>query len=472
MYKIEMKIILSIIFFTILIVGLERYYLSENIMEQFIESKKSKNDLLIDTISPIVSLNLSLGLDDAYKDYLRTIAEQNSDVEYIKLIDARNKEIYKYIKDSSIKVEHEKNDSYYFQKEIIDSLTEDKIATIILKFSNKDYKNMIKKNRDITINISIVTLILLIIFVLLIKSVFKHLKELTDEVLLYDPKKNNFDLDKSTNNDEVGLIHDAIISMVEKINLHTTILDEVNATLENRVKEEVEKNRLQDQQLIQQSKMALMGEMISMIAHQWRQPLNIISLNTVKLETDMLLNNKISNEDIENITLEINKQSQYLSNTIDDFRYFYKPNKELEMITLEDVVLKSLSVIKASIINSNIELIEEYKSIERIELYDNELMQVIINILKNAQDNFKNEQTENPYIKITTQNRTISICDNGGGISEDIIDKIFDPYFSTKDEKVATGLGLYMSKIIIEKNHGGILHVENKGDGVCFVIEI
>lgn len=249
-------------------------------------------------------------------------------------------------------------------------------------------------------------------------------------------------------------------------------LKEINMTLEQRVKEEVEKNRLQDQQLIQQSKMALMGEMISMIAHQWRQPLNIITLNITKWETSTLLNNELSKEEVHNITSEINKQAQYLSNTIDDFRYFYKPNKKSVTVKLEDVVLKSLSIIKASLTHSNIEVIEEYKSKDDVELYYNEMMQVILNILKNAQDNFLEKGIKEPYIKITTENRTICICDNGGGIPEDIIKKIFDPYFSTKDEKNVTGLGLYMSKTIIEKHHGGKLHVENKDNGVCFVIEV
>jgi len=249
-------------------------------------------------------------------------------------------------------------------------------------------------------------------------------------------------------------------------------LKNINATLEHKIKEEVEKNKLQNQQLMQQSKMALMGEMISMIAHQWRQPLNIITLSTVKLETGILLNNEISNEDIYNITSEINKQSQYLSNTIDDFRYFYKPDKESVTVKLEDVISKSLSIIKASLISSHIEIIQEYKSKEEIELYENEMTQVILNILKNAQDNFSEKGIKDPCIKITTENRTISICDNGGGIPEDILEKIFDPYFSTKDEKNVTGLGLYMSKTIIEKHHGGILHVKNRGDGVCFVIEV
>ena len=249
-------------------------------------------------------------------------------------------------------------------------------------------------------------------------------------------------------------------------------LKDINATLEERIEEEVEKNRLQVKQLIEQSKMALMGEMISMIAHQWRQPLNIITLNITKWETDTMLNNELSKEEVYNITSEINKQSQYLSHTIDDFRFFYKPNKELATVKLEDVVLKSLSIIKESLTHSKIDIIEEYRSKEEVELYYNEMMQVILNILKNSQDNFQKKDIKHPYIKITTENRTISICDNGGGIPEDIIEKVFDPYFSTKDEKNVTGLGLYMSKTIIEKHHGGKLHVENIDDGVCFIIEI
>lgn len=475
MFKIQTKIILSIVLFTIFIVGLERYQLSENILEQFIESKKSKNELLINTIAPIVSLNLSLGLDDAYKDYLKTIAKQNTDLEHIELKDLNNNELYVYGKFTNVQIldeVREVNHFHFTQKNIVDSITGDKLASIILKFSDKDYEDMIKKSRAITINISIVTLVLLFIFILLVKRVFKDLEKLTDDVLLYDPKKNNFDTARATSHDEIGFIHNAIISMVSKINLHTSVLDELNASLEDKVKIEVEKNRLQDQQLVQQSKMAQMGEMISMIAHQWRQPLNIISLNTTKLETSILLNHKISNEEIYNTTSEINKQSQYLSNTIDDFRYFYKPNKESVLVTLEDVVSKSLSIIKSSLVSLHIEVIEEYNSKEKIKLYDNEMMQVILNILKNAQDNFLEKGIENAFIKISTTNRRISICDNGGGIPKEIIEKIFDPYFSTKDEKSVTGLGLYMSKTIVEKHHEGRLHVKNHDNGVCFFIDV
>ena len=237
----------------------------------------------------------------------------------------------------------------------------------------------------------------------------------------------------------------------------------------------------QEEHLISQMRHAAMGEMIGMIAHQWRQPLAAISSTSI----DMKMQSEFENFDLQlkeeaqkyeayinNGLDEINELVQNLTTTIDDFRNFFKPNKELITVKLENVITKSLKIIKASILGDNIELIEEHKSKEEVELYDNEMMQVILNILKNAQDNFKEKSIKNPYIKIAVVDRTISICDNGGGIPEHIIYNIFEPYFSTKDEKNGTGLGLYMSKTIVEDHHNGKLSAENRDDGVCFTIEL
>ena len=251
--------------------------------------------------------------------------------------------------------------------------------------------------------------------------------------------------------------------------------------LQVRVDEEVEKNKKQQQTMFDQSRMAQMGEMISMIAHQWRQPLGTIAVTSIDLRMQSelqcfdLAQEKEAKEYeayVNNSLEEIDAYVQNLTTTIDDFRNFYKPNKESVAVTLEHVILKSLDIIKATLLANNIEIAEEYNSIEEIELYNNEVMQVILNILKNAQDNFSEKETENPKITITTKNRIISICDNGGGLPKSILEKIFDPYFSTKDEKNGTGLGLYMSKIIIEEHHNGSLRAENKDNGICFLIEL
>jgi len=255
----------------------------------------------------------------------------------------------------------------------------------------------------------------------------------------------------------------------------------LNKTLDTKVKEEVAKNKHQEEQLFAQSRMMQMGEMISMIAHQWRQPLGAISTTAVNLQMKIELDSfdLVSKEGLAEARqyflqrLEnINDYVENLSTTIDDFRNFYKPNKESQNIPLEDVISKSLHIIQASLANDNIEVIQEYNSGKAVRLYDSEMMQVILNLLKNAQDNFKEKSIKDAKITIKTQDNAIFICDNGGGISKKIIDKIFDPYFSTKNEKNGTGLGLYMSKIIIEEHHNGLLHVSNTDDGVCFKIEV
>ncbi|MCD6172787.1 MAG: CBS domain-containing protein [Sulfurimonas sp.] len=255
----------------------------------------------------------------------------------------------------------------------------------------------------------------------------------------------------------------------------------LNKNLEKRVKEEVEKNKYQEEQLFAQSRLAQMGEMIGMIAHQWRQPLASISAKSINLKIKSELKyfnleekegakeyEKYVNNSLEKINTYVNN----LTTTIDDFRNFYKSNKQSVRIRVDEVILQSLNIIKTSLENDNIEIVEEYNLKDEVEMYQGEMIQVIMNILQNSQDNFREKKIENPYIKIRTNNRSISICDNGGGISKDIIDKIFDPYFSTKLEKNGTGLGLYMSKIIIEDHHNGKLSVENINDGVCFRVEL
>lgn len=235
-----------------------------------------------------------------------------------------------------------------------------------------------------------------------------------------------------------------------------------------------------EKQLLIQSRLAQMGELISMIAHQWRQPLSAISAESMNMKLKITLNTynlniKESQEDFKKYILnkldKIDEYVQGLSTTIDDFRNFYKRDKKFVQTSIDSIVVKSLNIIKASIENNNIKIIYEANSNIKIDLYDNEVMQVILNILKNAQDSFKNKNIDNKYIKITTDDTSIKICDNGGGIPEDIIDKIFDPYFSSKDEKNGTGLGLYMSKIIISKHHNGSINAINTDDGVCFYIK-
>ncbi len=246
-------------------------------------------------------------------------------------------------------------------------------------------------------------------------------------------------------------------------------LAELNRTLEDRIAKKVAKIRVKDKYIIQQSRLAQMGEMISMIAHQWRQPLSAISATSSSIIIKAKLD-KLDRVTAKELAEKIIEYSMHLSSTIDDFRNFFKTDKEKELISYNELIKSALNIIEISIINQNIELITKLNSKESIDTYTNEIKQVILNLIKNAEDVLLEKKIKNPQITIETSGNRLSISDNGGGISQEIIEKIFDPYFSTKLEKNGTGLGLYMSKIIVEEHCGGTLSVANDANGAVFTI--
>ncbi|RLA83026.1 MAG: histidine kinase [Epsilonproteobacteria bacterium] len=273
-----------------------------------------------------------------------------------------------------------------------------------------------------------------------------------------------------------SLILFVIILFLLKQNSLKKEIEVLNENLNKRVKEEIQKNKEKEIIFLEQSRLAQMGEMISMIAHQWRQPLGAISASVVNLRLKLELDNLDTKDDKEECSAyfltrlsKIENYIQNLSTTVDDFRNFYKPNKVSVNTSLESILKKSLNIIGSSLDDKGIEIQELYDSNERFKIYDSEMMQVILNIFKNAEDNFRDKKITDAKITIRTFKNSLFICDNGGGIPKDIMPNIFDPYFSTKDEKNGTGLGLYMSKTIVEEHHNGTLHVENTDKGVCFI---
>ena len=235
---------------------------------------------------------------------------------------------------------------------------------------------------------------------------------------------------------------------------------------------EIKKN---EKLLYHQSKLAQMGEMISMIAHQWRQPLAAISATSIALNLKAKLN-KVDSQTVQDMTNQISNYSKHLSQTIDDFREFFKANKEKRDTDFSELVNSVLNIVELSIANQNITIKRELKSKEKFSSYPNELKQVILNLIKNAEDILIEREIENPYIMITTyedgDSLILEVSDNGGGVADNIIDEIFNPYFSTKKLKDGTGLGLYMSKTIIENHCHGVLTVCNADDGAVFRIAL
>jgi len=236
------------------------------------------------------------------------------------------------------------------------------------------------------------------------------------------------------------------------------------------------KREFKFQELTEKTRSAEMGEMINMLAHQWKQPLSAIASTTLNLELSIELGEIDfgSKEQNQLFLDEFRKMEGFikdLTKIIDNFRNFYQPDNKIVKIKLKDLVDNILADTCNSFKEENINVICSYDEDYEIELYVTEVIQVILNLLKNAQRNFIENEIKDREIKIEIGKDKITICDNGGGIDKNIMKKIFDPYFSTKNEKNGVGLGLYISKLIIEKHHNGKLSAVNSDDGVCFIID-
>ncbi len=238
-----------------------------------------------------------------------------------------------------------------------------------------------------------------------------------------------------------------------------------------------------DKILFQKSRHIQMGEMVSMIAHQWRQPLCAISGTIVGMQLSKQTNKynlDIKEERDEYFRIQddqlsrMNKNIKHLSQTIDDFRYFFNPSKEKEKIDLINPIEKVLSIVKNDLELKGITVNVDFKVNTIVFIHLSEILHVLLNILKNSEESLLENDIEDKEISIGTfsENEKIGIYikDNGNGIPIDILPNIFDPYFSTKEDKNGTGIGLYMSKIIIEEHNSGELLVENLNKGVCFKI--
>jgi PAS domain S-box-containing protein len=246
-------------------------------------------------------------------------------------------------------------------------------------------------------------------------------------------------------------------------------LESLNKNLEKKVSSQVEDIRQKDQMLLHQSKLAAMGEMIGAIAHQWRQPLNALNINIQNLDDDFD-DGLIDKEFIDNF-IEINSKTiQFMSKTIDDFRNFYTIKKIKEHFSVKNAIQETILMQSAQLNHHNIKFSIDGEDFE-LNSYQSEFKQVILNLVNNAKDAIVEKSIEYGKIKITIQNRSIYIKDNAKGIDEKIIDRIFEPYFTTKEQGKGTGIGLYMSKVIIEENMGGKLSVKNNSNGAIFIIE-
>ncbi len=245
--------------------------------------------------------------------------------------------------------------------------------------------------------------------------------------------------------------------------------------LQKEVEEQLKTLRKKDNILIHQSRLASMGEMIGNIAHQWRQPLNLLGIKLMTLDM-YYKSGKIDDKFMEEYAKDTSNTIQHMSDTIDDFRDFFKPDKEKEIFNISNEIRRTVDIVKDSFINHNITCVINNGDNITIDGYKNEFSQVILNLISNAKDALKQNNTKDAKITINISllenNIVVEVRDNAGGIPDDIIDKVFEPYFTTKYKSQGTGIGLYMSKMIIENNMGGELSVRNDKEGAVFSIRL
>lgn len=291
--------------------------------------------------------------------------------------------------------------------------------------------------------------------------------------------KLNYTETISAKNDDIRILNTSKVPLLDENDNVIGVLGVIQ-DLTNQIDNQ---NRLKEheQLLIQQSKLASMGEMIANIAHQWRQPLSIISTSAtgIKIQKEMGILDDAS--EIKSLDC-INENAQYLSNTIEDFRDFFKKSKIKSFINLDKLLEKTLKLILTRLKNKEITIVKNNLDIE-FETYEREMIQVFINIINNSIDALENKDYDK-FIFFETQKFEdkiiIKIKDNAGGIEENILDRIFEPYFTTKESKQGTGIGLYMcNEIIVKHLHGKILvsnesfeYKNRKYIGSLFVIEL
>ena len=353
------------------------------------------------------------------------------------------------------------------------------------------------KNYEEVMHTALITSIVLFLGLLLISLIFVYAltKWLVTPIISLQTaakKVASGELDAKVNihsSDEIGVLANSFNEMVDTIKRSNEILERrveqrtqelntLNKNLDKRVKEEVQKRAKQEQMLIQQSRFAAMGEMIGNIAHQWRQPLNALSLLLQNIENAYEMD-ILDEAYIKRSVAKGNRLTKAMSQTIDDFRNFFRPNKQAEIFSVHSALNATMDMIKSSFENNMITFEQDIDDSLCVKGFSSEFSQVILNILTNAKDALiENKKEERKIIinvfkgETNNNNVIIEIQDSAGGIPKEIVSNIFDPYFTTKEEGKGTGIGLYMSKTIIETNMQGRLSVLNTADGAKFIIEL
>lgn len=444
-------------------------FIQINVSSVLNESERAKIELVTQTLNPIISTYLTFDQQEMLSDVMRTFF-QNPNILQVSLIDADNHVIFEQ------HYPHSKTqETITLSEPVFDSITHQKQATLIIGYSNAFVHDLQTK--------LLMQLVLLSLFALLIFSItywyfrkqFFVLRLLSNWMGSYSIDKASVPFKSNNTNTEILTITSSANTMLETIDNFRHQMEQINNELENRVEREITKRREKEQLLIHQSRLAAMGEMIESIAHQWRQPLNIIGLAVADITMKRTLG-VLENEEIEKNSAIINNNIAFMSNTIDDFRTFFNMDKKCVYFDPAQPIHEIFTLISEQLRYASITYRIDEQCHKEIFGVVNEFKQVILNIVNNAKDAIKSKQYPNAVEKIEVTLRCdpnhlyVDISDTGGGVPPEIADRIFEPYFTTKLHNKGTGIGLYMSKVIIEQHFEGTLRVSNSDEGAIFTL--
>jgi signal transduction histidine kinase len=388
----------------------------------------------------------------SYITAIKQLFDTNPEIIYVTLSDTKMHPFYEAVRDD----EHGIKESLYTLKvQMIDKLLDTPSGFITIHYTHSKYLHtMIDDYNFFLIRMLFLFIVSIVILTLMIHLSIQPLKELTKTLSSYIPGVK-INIAPMEGKNEVAIINNATIEML------------------NKVEEELQKRIKSEKELSHKSRLESMGEMIDNIAHQWRQPL--MNLNAIFLNLDRTYElGKLDDAYLEKTIQESTDLTAHMSQTIEDFRSFFRKDNEKEVVNLNDTLTYSLNLI-SSIIKDVTVCFDRGNEIF-LSIYKNELIQVIISILTNAVDILEQRQIQNKKIFLSVaespERITIIIEDNGGGIADEHIDRIFEPYYSTKHQFGGSGLGLYICNMIIEEHMDGSISVDNTPLGAQFIITL
>ncbi|MBA1432324.1 MAG: hypothetical protein FAF04_01720 [Epsilonproteobacteria bacterium] len=437
------------------------------------QSEADKIKLILNTLKPAMAYDISFNQEKQFEQLLKTILQANG----VESIQVRYADKHSITKQKETHAKSKKLFSY--TTNIIDPFTHKKIATITIHYSNAYIQTLQQQILTLQLYIFLLTLFLFSMFYVYVKQDLNALRTIAHILRMYSQSKKRKVIRFRNRSQEIQTIANVANTMMGEIEQHLQELKTFNEKLKDDIKEEVQKVQKQEQLMLHQSRQAAMGEILESIAHQWRQPLNIIGISVSNLEMEAMLGKVDDNNLREKLAL-IAANTNYMSDTIDDFRNFLNPQGKKELFNPKESIEDILKILKDELKAHHIHIKLIEKTPLLFEGIENEFKQLLLILLNNAKDALHSKITDKSisfgeiFIVISKNEKEgiIAVEDNGGGIPEDIISSIFEPYFSTKPASHGTGIGLYIAKNIVDKKLCGTLLVHNTKRGCCFSIKI